>query len=211
MRIEFYGLLKMLNAIQQFRANMERVRLLGGLYRALEQLTTPAVDATDLLRAQFVMAVSALDHYIHEITRVGMLEVYNGQRPPTDAFRRFQVSMDAAMTGLAGVSGNSWFETEIRTTHGYQAFQHPDRIADAVRLFSSCELWPSVASRLGLSVQDVKNQLRLIADRRHKITHEADLAPSYTGAVVRWPITPADSANAVIFIEDVCEAIHVVV
>ncbi len=190
---------------------MDRVRVLGGLYGALGQLTTPAVDATDLLRAQFVMSVSALDHYVHEITRVGMLEVYDGKRPPTNAFLRFQVSLDAALTGLAGTSGNSWLETEIRARHGYQAFQHPDRIADAVRLFTSCELWPSVASRLGLSVQDVKDQLRLIVDRRHKIAHEADLAPSYTGAVVRWPITPADSANAVSFIEDVCEAIHVVV
>lgn len=136
----------MLRAIEQFRANMERARVLGGLYEALGQLTTSAVDATDLLRAQIVMAVSALDHYIHEITRVGMLEVYDGVRPPTNAFLRFQVTMDAALTGLTGVSGNTWFETEIRERHGYLAFQHPDRIADAVRLFSSDPLWPSVAA-----------------------------------------------------------------
>lgn len=198
-------------AIQQFRANIVRVRYLGGLYGALGQLMTPAVDTTDLLRAQFVMVVSALDHYIHEIALVGMLEVYDGKRPSTNAFRRFQVSLDAAMTGVAATSGNSWLETEIRARHGYQSFQHPDSIADAVRLFSTCELWPSVASRLGFSVQHVRDRLRLIVDRRHKIAHEADLAPSYTGAVVRWPIAPADSEGAVNFIEDVCEAIHVVV
>ena len=69
------------DSIQQFRENIERVRVLGGLYGVLDQMTTPAVDATDLLRAQFVMAVSALDHYVNEITLVGMLEVYEGQRP----------------------------------------------------------------------------------------------------------------------------------
>lgn len=201
----------MLRAIQQFRANIERVRVLGGLYGALEQLMTPVVDPSDLLRAQFVMVVSALDHYIHEITRIGMLEVYNGNRPPTSAFQRFQVSLGAAMTGSAGTSESSWLDSEIRERHGYQSFQHPDKIADAVRLFSSCELWPSVSSQLGISVTDAKDQLRLIVDRRNKIVHEADLAPSYTGAVVHWPIDPTDSTTAVNFIQELCEAIHTVI
>ena len=199
----------MLSAIQQFQENMERVRAIGGLYEAIHQLTTPAVDATDLLRTQIVMAVSALDHYIHEVTRLGMVEIYNGVRPSTHAFLRFQVTMDAALTGLHGTSGSAWLETEIREKHGYLAFQHPDRIADAVRLFSPCTLWPSVASHLGTTDQDVKNELRLIVDRRNKITHEADLDPSYPGS--RWPISRSDSIRAVDFIQDVCEAIHSVV
>lgn len=201
----------MLSAIRQFRANMERVRAIGGLYEALGQLTTPIVDVTDLLRTQIVMTVSALDHYIHSITRIGMLEVYDGKRPPTNAFSRFQVTIDAAMTGIAGSSGNAWFETAIRESHGHLAFQHPDKIADAVRLFSSCELWPSVASHLGLTVPDVKNRLRLIVDRRNKIAHEADLDPDYPGTESRWPISPSESTDAVDFIQDICEAIQVVV
>lgn len=201
----------MLSAIRQFRANMDRVRALGGLYEALGQSTTPIVDVTDLLRAQIVMVVSALDHYIHSITRIGMLEVYDGKRPPTNAFSRFQVTIDAAMTGIAGSSGNAWFETVIRESHGHLAFQHPDKIPDAVRLFSSSELWPSVASHLGLTVPDVKNRLRLIVDRRNKIAHEADLDPDYPGTESRWPISPSESTDAVDFVQDVCEAIHVVV
>ena len=113
------------------------------------------------------------------------------------------------MTGLAGSSGDTWFEMGIREKHGYLAFQHPDRVADAVRLFSSCELWPSVASQLGMTVQDVKTRLRLIVERRNKIAHEADLDPSFPGS--RWPISPSDSANTVDFITDVCEAIHSIV
>jgi hypothetical protein len=199
----------MLSAIRQFRENIQRVRALGGLFTALSHLTTSAIDATDLLRAQVVMAVSALDHYIHEITRIGMLEVFNGSRPRTDAFLRFQVTMDAAMSGLAGGGGSSWFEAEIRERHGYLAFQYPDKIADAIRLFSSRELWPSIASILALPVQDVKNHLRLIIERRNKISHEADLDPSYPGS--RWPIHPIDVQNAIDFIEKICEAIHSIV
>ena len=196
----------MLDAIEQFRKNVDRVRVIGGLYEVLDQLTTPVVDKTDLLRTQIVMIVSALDHYIHEITRIGMLEIYDGMRPPTNAFLRFQVALDAALRGFDEQSGSAWLETEIREKHGYLAFQHPDKIADAVRLFSSCELWPSVAVQLGQTAQEVKDELRLIVDRRNKIVHEADLDPSYPG--VRWPISPADSAHTVDFIQSVCEAIH---
>ncbi len=196
-------------AIQQFRSNIERVRALGGLYEALSRLTTPAVDSTDILRAQIVLAVSALDHYIHELTRLGMLEVFNGLRAPTIAFGRFQVTLDATMAAMAGSGGSSWLETEIREKHGYLAFQHPDKVADAIRLFSAIELWSQVAIKLSLPIQDVKNRLRLIVERRNKIAHEADLDPSYPGT--RWPISSADVGSTVKFIEDICEAMHSVI
>ena len=211
MPTESSHLLRMLNPIDQFRENMTRVQSLGGLHQAFGELTTPAVDLTDLLRAQIVMIVSALDHYIHEITRVGMLEVYDGVRPQTNAFLRFQVPMGAAMDGISKPSENEWFDIEIRERHGYQAFQHPDNIANAVRLFSSRELWRSVASELNLSEQDVKNRLRAIVNRRNQIVHEADLDPSIPGSMNRWSISSADVTSALDFIQDVCEAIHTVV
>ena len=199
----------MLSAIRQLRENIERVRAIGGLYEALGQLTTPLVDASDLLRTQVAMAVSALDHYVHEVTRIGMLEVYDGTRPRTNAFIRFQVTMDAAMAGIAGSRGNGWLDAEIRERHAHLAFQHPDRIADAVRLFYALDLWTSVAFRLNLRPQEVRTQLRLIVDRRNRIVHEADLDPSYPGS--RWPISYFDARGCVDFVEAVCEAIHSVV
>ena len=147
----------MLSILQQFRENIKRVQALGGLYDVLSQQTTSALDLADLLRSQIVMVVSAMDHYVHEITRVGMLEVYGGKRPQTPTFLRFQVTMEATLQGIAvGQANDGWLDEEIRKKHGYLAFQHPDRIADAIRLFSPCTLWISVASELNLEVEDVK-------------------------------------------------------
>ena len=199
----------MLNSIEQLRDDLNRARAFGALFGALGQLTIPILEETDLLRAQFVMAVSALDRYVHEITRVGMLEVFYGVRTPTNAYLRFQVGMEGVFSALADPKESAWFDAEIREKLGYQSFQHPDRIADALRLFSSRELWPSVAAQLGLTVQEVKSELSLIVERRNKIAHESDLDPGFPGA--RWPISTADSENAVNFIQDICEAIHVVV
>ena len=201
----------MLDILEQFRENIKRVQTLGGLYNVLGQQTTSALDLTDLLRSQIVMVVSALDHYVHEITRIGMLEVYSGKRPQTPAFLRFQVTMEATLQGIiAGQGNDGWLDEEIRKKHGYLAFQHPDRIADAIRLFSSCPLWISVASELNLDVEDVKTQLRLIIDRRNQIAHEADL-DSRIPSGNRFAISPSDTERIIDFIQDIGEAIHVVV
>ena len=217
----------MLSPIEQFRENITRVLVLDGVHTALDNTTTAALDLTDLLRAQIVMIVSALDLYIHEITRVGMLEVYNGNRLQTDAFLRFQVTLESAMQGIALVMqsildaneddtdkeewlDDKWLDSEIRERHSHLSFQRPKNIADAVRLFSSCELWRSVAEQLNLDAEVVKNQLGAIVKRRDQIVHEADLIPDYPGTVTRWPISPADVASTLDFIQDVCEAIDIV-
>lgn len=199
----------MLNAIQQFRENMVRVRALGGLYEVLCRFLTHAVDCTDILRAQIVLSVSALDSYMHEVTRIGMIEAYKGKRPNTDSFLRYQISMDTAIKTAISSGSVSWFEAEIRERHGYLTFQQPDKIADAIRLFSDCDLWSLVAAKLGLPVKDVKDNLRLIIDRRNKIAHEADLDPSYPGTL--WPISQKDAKDAVDFIELICESIHAII
>lgn len=200
----------MLSPIEQFRKNITRVQDLGGLHTVLDNTTTSAVDLSDILRAQIVMIVSALDLYIHEITRVGMLEVYNGIRPQTDAYLRFQVSLESVMTGIADPNVDDWLDTEIRERHSHLSFQEPDKIADAVRRFTSCELWPSVAVKLNLDVREVKGRLSAIVKRRNQIVHESDLDPTYPGTVTRWPISPMDVSDTLGFVQDVCEAIHIV-
>lgn len=196
-------------AISESRISLARARALGGLYKALLSLTTSAIDASDLLRAQIVLGVSALDYYVHELTLMGMLEVYNGTRAPTSAFLRFRVSMDSVLGNSTSIGASAWFENEVRERHGYASFQEPDRIADAIRHFSDVKLWQEVSGKLSLTDAEVKEQLRLIVNRRNKIAHEADTDPSYPGA--RWPISETDVENALGFIERMCEAMHLTV
>ena len=72
----------------------------------------------------------------------------------------------------------------------FSSFQQPDKIADAIRLFSDVKLWQQVALELAIPEQDVKARLKLIVDRRNKIAHEADVDPSFPN--MRWPITESD-------------------
>jgi len=198
----------MQRALDAFNNSVARVELLGGLHKAVESLMTPVVDASDLLRAQIVLAVSAFDYYIHELTVLGMVEVLEGKRPPTPAFNRYRVSIGAVSVGLP--SGTSdWFAAEIREKHSFLAFQQPDKVADAIRLFSDVKLWQAVATILGGAETDIKNRLRLIVDRRNKIAHEADLDPSYPGT--RWPVSVDDVEGITTFLRQLAAAIQEVV
>ena len=76
----------MQHVLSQYRTNLKRARDLEGLATALSVQTTKALVTSDLLRACVVYAVSAFDHFIHEITRIGMLEIAASQRPAPPAY-----------------------------------------------------------------------------------------------------------------------------
>jgi hypothetical protein len=193
-------------ALAIFRENIRRVRATHALRDGFARRVTAVVDLSDLLRAEIVLIVSALDHFVHELTRAGMMEVWNGRRVATPAYSKFPVSLNVA-TQLAGGTGvAAHLEAEIRARHGILSFQQPDGIADAIRLFSRIALWNRVATELSEDPQMLKTRLKLVVDRRNKIAHEADIDPSYPGQ--RWPITPVDVEDALKLVEGVGEAIY---
>lgn len=194
----------MQRALDQFHANLVRVRSLGGIHASLAASTTPALDLSDLLRAQIVLAVSAFDTLVHEVARLGMLESASGARPVTDALRRFQISFEAAQSAPSSPA-LAWLDDEIRRRHSYLSFQMPDKVADAIRHVSDVQLWNEVGRRLRRPSEDVKLELRLLVERRNKIAHEADADPSFPGT--RWPIDPAMTKRAIDFLESVGSAI----
>lgn len=198
----------MQTALDAFNKSMSRVHALHALYVTLSAQLTAAVDLSDILRAEIVMAVSAFDYYVHELCRLGILESHNGARPKTDAMARFQVPMSALPSLANAVTAEQALDALVREKHGYLSFQKPDSIADAVRLFSTVSLWKAVAVECGETPQVAKSAFQLIIDRRNQIAHEADLDPSYPDQ--RWPIDVTLVEDAFARIEKVANAIFTV-
>ena len=192
-------------AFDQFCENLARARSLVGLAQSLSSLTTPVIDLSDILRASLVLAVSALDHFVHEFVRLGMLEVHRGNRPTTEAYLSFRVPMSATREAITDTGRDEWLDQVIRETHSWLSFQHPDKIADAIRLMSNVRLWEQIASELGMTSRTVRTQLGAIIDRRNKIAHEADMDPTNPG--YRWPINEVLIQDAIDFIDKVAQAI----
>src|SRR5437899_12649827 len=129
----------MLLAHNRFADNIGRARDLRALFGNLTATMAGTLDLTDILRAAIVSAVSAFDTFIHEITRIGMVEIFQSARPTTDAFGRFPISMENVLLVVATPGHTKWLEDEIKRQHGWLSFQQPDKVADAVRLFCGKE------------------------------------------------------------------------
>ena len=204
----------MQTAINIFRENIRRSRDLVAIFHSINVSTTEALEITDVLRASFVMSVSALDHFVHEIVRIGMLEAFRAERVRTSAFLRFQVTIGSVLRSSGDPRSEEWLEQEIRERHGYQSFEMPDRIADGIRLISDVTLWDEVARSTGKERKEIRDNLSLIIQRRNKIVHEADITPDYARqrlSDLRSPIDEALVENTIQFISLVAEAIYTLV
>lgn len=195
----------MLAALHDFQRNVARIRDLHSLQSTLSNQLTVAVDLSDILRTEIVMAVSALDFFVHEVTRYGMLECFKGERPRTKAFDRWEVPMAAVVDVIEAPDRVRVLDTVIRSRHGHLSFQQPDSIADACRLFSDVMLWREVGVERGEPAKVVKQSIKLIVDRRNQIAHEADVDPSYPNQ--RWPIDATSVEKVLDCIEDIGHAI----
>lgn len=158
------------------------------------------MDPSELLRAEWVARVSALDLYIHELVAQRLLEIFEGLRPTTAAYLRFQVSTETVnriRTAATQSDASAAFDLYVRTYLSRLTYQAPDDIADGVRLCSPIELWNDVALNLGATpatkadeAKRLKKQLSLVVQRRNMIAHEGDLQQSLPREP--WPISRAD-------------------
>jgi hypothetical protein len=186
--------------IKHFYAVWSRCAQLSGLHAYLAKNVSAVLQPDELLRAEWVARLSALDLYIHELVAQMMLETFEGRRPPSPGYLRFQVSnetLDRIRAAVNPSDAAAAFDLDVRNQIGCVTYQDPEKIADGVRLCSSIELWNEVALKLGASqatkaskAKALKRELSLLVRRRNRIAHEGDLQPS----IIRepWPINQTD-------------------
>jgi hypothetical protein len=204
---------------QYFDAVWSRCARITALHAYLEANLTEIMKPDELLRAEWVARVGALDLYIHELVSQGMLEVFGGTRNPTQAFQKFRISSETLArirTAASSTDAGAAFDLEIRAQLGRQSFQFPEDIADAVRLFSDVELWNGVALAQGATpatkssfAKSLKKDLSAIVERRNKIAHEGDLQPG--SPRVEWPISKQDLVLVTGFIGQLVTCIESIV
>lgn len=144
-----------------------------------------SLDLSDILRAQQVYAVSALDKLIHELVRIGMLHSFLGVRVKTSKFNNFPISLETHLkiqeiqkqsSLLSLETPEYFFEQEIIVKHKHLSFQDPEKIADALSfIWEEKQKWQKIANHLALSEDVVKKTLKNIVSRRNQIVHEADI------------------------------------
>lgn len=194
----------MQTAFDQFKNNMNYVKELDSLYTYLTDTLLLPNDLTDILRAEWIYSVSALDKLIHELIRIGMIDIFVGNRPSTSKFLNFSISIDTlnnikTSTGISSPPPEYWFEQEIVKKHKFLSFQEPDKISDGLSLiWNHQHKWNFLSIATGITETTLKTRLKNIVSRRNQMVHEADANPT-TGN--RNHITKADCDFVVTFVE----------
>lgn len=193
-----------------FQALMSQKNVTSALYDYLSVNKIP-LDSSDLLRWQWVLAVSALDKYIHDIVTAGMVEQYINKRPHTPKFDTFQLSMNAITNIQSSPVPEIEFRNEVIRKNSYLAFQEPNKIADALSfIWDEQHKWDVISSNMAtpISSSDLKTKLKNIVVRRNQIVHEGDCL-STNIPLIQQPITFFDTQDVIQFITELVNAIDV--
>ncbi len=176
-----------------FNEQIKSCKELYAVYDHLKNTLAFPQDLSDLLRAQVVYAVSALDKLVHELVKKGMIEIFNGERPKTNKFSTFGISLNTLMKiqEIASIempqsveeTAIYWFEQEIILKHKILSFQDPDKISDALSfIWIEEHKWHKIHSKITQPIgflpqmieKDMKTYLKNIVIRRNQIVHESD-------------------------------------
>lgn len=198
----------MLIAKERFDCTYRRIIEIHDLYRYLkEELNYSSSFLDDLLRSEIVYVVSALDRFIHDIVKVGILEAYNGRRLITPSLKKFSINLEKLKLILDNNSdANQIIEEIIVENHKHLAFQDPTKIAEALSLiWGENHKWQKISNALRMDEVTVKVKLRNIIIRRNQIVHESDI-DLFTNTIQE--IEGQDVIDSVMFVKKIVDEIY---
>lgn len=184
----------------------------NALYQYLESQSIH-MDFSDLLRWQWTLAVSALDRYIHDIVRAGMVMEFEGRKSPTLKYQKFRIEMSTYALICSSPVPAVAFEQEVERQHSFLAFQYPDKIADALSLiWDEVNKWDVIGRTMvpPVPASDLRTKLKNIVLRRNQIVHEGDCF-SLSPPLGQQPISLSDANDVVSFIKSLVSAIDICV
>jgi hypothetical protein len=169
----------MLQSHKRFVKLVQDTQNVETLYNYFENSVVP-VDISDLLRWQWVQCISAFDKFVHDVVRVGMVEIFLENRTPTPKYNTFQIDIQTYGDMINNIIDASLiFERKIILKHGFLAFQDPSKVADALSyIWNENDKWGKISNLMGMSKDDCTTYLRNIVIRRNQIVHEGDYTDS---------------------------------
>ena len=169
----------MLQSHKRFLKLVQDTQNVETLYNYFEHSVVP-VDISDLLRWQWVQCISAFDKFVHDVVRVGMVEIFLGNRTPTPKYNTFQIDIQTYGDMINNIIDASLiFERKLILKHGFLAFQDPSKVADALSyIWNENDKWGKISNLMGMSKDGCTTYLRNIVIRRNQIVHEGDYTDS---------------------------------
>ncbi|MDP9561394.1 UNVERIFIED_ORG: hypothetical protein J2740_002601 [Rhizobium nepotum] len=197
----------MLNALSVFQRSITESRNQSALFQHITGQHIP-FNVDDLLRGQVVTSMAAFDKLMHDIIRIGMLQIFSGTRPPTAKYLAEAIDMQTheAIKSATLPPPELIFEQAVVRKLSRFSFQDPVKVSDGLSLiWDEKQKWEKIGGILGKTATISQTELKLIAQRRNAIVHESDMDP-VTHA--KTPIQASDAEDITGFLSGCGTAIH---
>lgn len=205
-------------AWNEFQNSLVEIRKIRTIYDHLvNTIHLSEQEVSDLLRSQLVNTVSALDRFLHELVRIGIVEAFLLQRTSTKKFKSFTLRSQTIIKILEIKSFSTpyssteeeksyWINEEVAESLKSLSFQHPNKIKDALSyIWEEDHKWQLISNEMNLpgntpndKQKYLEQTLILICERRNQIVHEADIDPI---THIRRKISTNEVENIIDFIE----------
>ncbi|MCM8510043.1 hypothetical protein LQ568_17225 [Bacillus amyloliquefaciens] len=184
-------------AINQFKIIIKETQQMTTVYEHFK------IPLDDLLRWQWTQAVSALDKYIHDIIRIGLIKTFNKEITPTKSFNSFPIPVsiidDSSFISHA-------FEQFIVKKLAFNSYQTAEKINEGLSLiWTESHKWQTISIQMGVEKNFLTKKLNLIAQRRNQIVHQSDYPSFY---LEKEKLNPAQTEDVISFINQIVEKIH---
>ena len=163
--------------IDNFHLQIIEVKKLNDIFQYSQHVLTTGIDISGILRAQIVFSVSALDNYVHNIVLFGVASILRNKKPLPISFGKLTLGLDSVnmlMNDSEVIDTYALIEEKIKHNLSWKSFQHPDKIAEALRIICDKKIWNELENMMKIPAKSIKEQLQLIVKRRDSIAHEAD-------------------------------------
>ncbi len=165
----------MTKSYNKFVNNILSSSVLERIFEYLYSKTLP-FEPDELLRAEYVMIVSAFDCYIHDYVREKMIDVFKEHSVMSSSTRGYKISLGTMvdiMNESNPVTQVQLLEKEIKNIESKNTYQSSRNVEKALTLIGFRKIWSTIYGAEDAMAN--KDQLDLIVRRRNQIAHEADM------------------------------------
>ena len=160
---------------------VEAIQTINAQFDVVDELieSGKVIEGENIWRAQIIFLASALDFYMHELTKYGLCEIYNENWNHTDKYENLQVNMKAIEIALKSGEDIDWFLEYINNYYRAITMVSYESVKDQLNLLGIC--LASVADGAFYQRGETENtkarfkrRLNELFSRRNIIAHQSD-------------------------------------
>lgn len=138
------------------------------------------IDTTELLRAEIVMLISALDHYVHQVVKEAVVDIFS-RNNNTKNLERLSIPLDKILILFSIEKEDErlrFLGHVVQDVISKDSYQSVKGIEFALGAIKVDKIWSKLSTLFSMESDEIKKRLGVIVHRRNKIAHESDIDPT---------------------------------